>query len=101
MKEIGDHSELTVRLEDLILNSEETIAKVMNYLGAEVSEEQAIFIKDSYNASNGKAYSVYKDKNNVLNEWRDKFNDETVEKLQEMLLPEMQRYGYIKESTAR
>lgn len=94
-EEMQNKEALTIKLESLVLNTEKTLQQLMDYLEAEVSDNQIKMINECYKQKKGKEYSVYRRKEDVISDWKKCLNEEQVKKIKEQLSDEMCRYGYV------
>lgn len=86
---------LVVRLEDLVFEPKSTLYKVMNYIGSDVTKQQVELINNSYLSERGKNYSIYRNKEKILNDWKRTLGEEQIEYIKRELSFEMQKLGYI------
>lgn len=92
-KELFNHR--VIKLEELILNTEQTLDNIMSFLGSELNYKQTEFIKRSHSQTRGKEYSSYRDINDVLSSWERKLSDADRHYIESNLREEMVRLGYL------
>jgi hypothetical protein len=86
---------VVLRLEDVVLDSDEAVPKLMEFLGYEPSDSQWEFLQNSHQQSRGKAYSTFRSPEQVLNSWKKGLTHEDTTYIESNLREEMVRFGYL------
>lgn len=86
---------IVLRLEDIILEPEIYLKKLMNFIEKDVDKKQWDFFEKSHIQSRGVAYSTNRRIEDVLNTWKDGLGDYDKRYIEANLREEMVQLGYI------
>lgn len=84
-----------VRLEDLMLDPEKTLPRMMEFLGDEVDGCQWSFFQDSHRQTRGEAFSTHRSTEDILYHWKKRLSHEDQQYIESHLREEMVRLGYL------
>ncbi len=85
---------IVIRLEDIILNPEETLPSIMEFLNHEVDDHQWVFFDKSHRQTRGKAFSTYRSTKDILN-GKNRLSHEDRHYIESHLREEMVRLSYV------
>lgn len=85
---------LVVRIEDLIIDTNASLSKIMGFLGHDIEEQQRTFCHKSHTTTKDGAYSPFRVSSDVLSLWKRTLTYEAIENIEGYLREEMVRFGY-------
>jgi hypothetical protein len=84
-----------LRFEDLMVDPEAALRRVMRSIGSDVHPDQLRFIEQSHSGpSRGGDYSTVRDPQKVLNAWKTKLAVDDIDRINRRLRREMEVLGY-------
>lgn len=84
-----------IKLEDLIDYPKESLQKLMDYIGIEMSQRQFDFMKETSTVTRDSAYSNFRTREQVIDAWKTGLSIKNKEKIESILLDELQKFGYL------
>ena len=86
---------ITIKLEELILNPDFNLFKIMNFLEKDIHEKQIHFFEETHSCNRGKTYSSYRRIDSILSSWQRELKGESKQYIRNNLHQELVQFGYL------